>query len=444
MTAERAVDSAGASDQADEARAGASARAVDGATESGRAAPAETAILGARQAMAMRALVVIALACAGALLGLGSARRAEQGERESERAGALPRPRTLTRVTEASARDTTGLPAREPSRARSTPARDIAAASVEPGLLGRTDEDELRVRLGSEAVVAARKGSGGRTLAFKLSLASGIQAYLKPEQAVSSAHWYAEVAAYHLDRALGLGRVPPVVSRSIDWSSLRRAAAGDRRAAELAIGKDGRVRGALIYWLNERLVSASTPAGWENWLRFEAFGRSTVSPYQRAAAYGAALNRAHQRMLRREPPEAFYDAVPTPERPELPAELSDMIVFDFLTLNFDRFGGSNANVLLLGEGGPLIFLDNGDGFSPGPPRRHVLDTRLAPVSRFRKRTIEALRAFDMRAFSARLAREPLAPILDARALAGLAVRREIVLEHVAAQSKRYGDAVFAW
>jgi hypothetical protein len=225
---------------------------------------------------------------------------------------------------------------------------------------------------------------------------------------------------------------------------LRRAAAGDRRTAELAIGKDGRVRGALIYWLNERLVPASTPPGWENWLRSEAFGRTTVSPYQRAAAYGAALNRAHQHMLRREPPEAFYDTVPMPEHPQLPAELSDMIVFDFLTLNFDRFGGSNANILLLGEGGPLIFLDNGDGFSPGPPRRHVLDTRLAPVSRFRKRTIEALRAFDMRAFSARLAREPLAPILDARALAGLAVRREIVLEHVAAQSKRYGDAVFAW
>jgi hypothetical protein len=395
----------------------------------------------------MRALIVIAFACAGGLLGLGSARQAEKRERERAPAGALRRramPAPVAVVPEWDATRATELPRKDPTSAGSAPARDSAAASVEPGFMGRTDEHELIARLGSDAVVTARKGSGGRTLAFRLSLASGIKAYLKPEQTASSAHWYAEVAAYHLDRALGLGRVPPVVSRRIEWSALRRAAAGDPRAAELAIDKEGRVRGALIYWLNERLVPASTPAGWENWLRSEAFGRTTVSPYQRAAAYGEALNQARRRMLRREPPQAFYDTVPTPSHPELPAALSDMIVFDFLTLNFDRFGGSNANILLLGEGGPLIFLDNGDGFSAGPPRRHVLDTRLAPVTRFRKRTIEALRAFDIRAFSARLAREPLAPILDGHALAGLAARREIVLEHVAAQSKRCGDAVFAW
>jgi hypothetical protein len=298
--------------------------------------------------------------------------------------------------------------------------------------------------LRSDAIVGARKGSGGRTLAFKLNLASGISAYYKPEQSVSSAHWYAELAAYYLDRALGLGRVPAVVGRKVAWSSLRAAAGSDVRVPELAIATDGSIRGALIYWLNERLVPAVTPPGWESWLRCEPFGRTTVSPYQRAANYGAALARAHERRQRGETPEAFYETVPTPPSPELPAELSDMIVFDFLTLNYDRFGGDNANILLLGDKGPLVFLDNGDGFSPGPPRRSLLDARLAPLSRFRKRTIEALRSLDMRAFAARLDQDPLAPILDTQALGGLAARREIVLEHVAAQQLRYGDAVFAW
>jgi hypothetical protein len=267
---------------------------------------------------------------------------------------------------------------------------------------------------------------------------------LKPEQSVSSAHWYAEVAAYHLDRALGLGRVPPVTSRSFVWSPLEKAADGDKRIPEVKVGKDGRVRAALVAWLNEPLVPATTPHGWENWVRCEPFARDSASPYRRPAAFGSALRRIHQRALEHLPPEPFYDRTPDiPER-DLPAALSDMIVFDFLTLNYDRFGGDNANVLTLGANGPLIFLDNGDGFSVGPVRRHLLDERLAPLSRFRRRTIDALRALDMQAFAARLAHEPLAPILDDRALADLAARRAIVLEHVAAQQRRYGDVIYAW
>jgi hypothetical protein len=312
-----------------------------------------------------------------------------------------------------------------------------------PGFLGQP-EHELIDQLRSEALVAARKGSGGRTLAFKITLASGIKGYFKPEQSVSSAHWYAEVAAYHLDRALGLGRVPPVTSRRLEWKTLLSAAGDDRRIPEVSVGKDGRVRGALVAWLNERLTPAWTPPGWENWVRAEAFPRDAVSPYQRPAVFGATLGRVHRARLQHLPAEQFYQSTPAIPQAELPAALSDMIVFDFLTLNYDRFGGKNVNVLTLGAGGPLIFLDNGDGFSAGPVRRHLLDERLAPLSRFRRRTIDALRAFDIRAYEARLAEEPLAPILDAAALAGLAARRAIVLEHVAAQQRRYGDVIYAW
>jgi hypothetical protein len=322
------------------------------------------------------------------------------------------------------------------------PAANAAAADA-ASFTGES-ERELIAQLRSETLLSARKGHGGRSLAFKVTLASGIQGYFKPEQSVSSAHWYAEVAAYHLDRALGLGRVPPVTGRRLDWKALLPAAGNDRRIPEVTVNKDGSVRGALVAWLKEPLVPASTPPGWENWVRAEAFPRDAVSPYQRPAVFGAALGRAHQQRVQGLPPELAYETVPAIPQPELPAALSDMIIFDFLTLNYDRFGGNNVNVLTRGAGGPLIFLDNGDGFSAGTIRRHLCDVRLAPLSRFRRRTVEALRAFDIAAFAARLASEPLAPILDAAALAGLAARRTIVLEHVAAQQRRYGDVVYAW
>jgi hypothetical protein len=348
-------------------------------------------------------------------------------------------------VRTAAATDLSAATARPAADALDAPQhREPASEPVEsPGFLGQAEHDVI-ARLRSEALVAVRKGRGGRTLAFKVTLASGIKAYFKPEQSVSSAHWYAEVATYHLDRALGMGRVPPVTSRSFDWRALVPAAGNDRRIPEVSVAADGQVRGALVAWIDEPLIPAKTPPGWENWIRAEPYPRSAVSPYQRPSVLGAALNRAHQRRVESLPPELHYDSAPEIPQAELPAALSDMLILDFLTLNYDRFGGNNVNVLTRGPGGPLIFLDNGDGFSSGPVRRHLCDERLEPLSRFRRRTIEALRAFDIHAFETRLAREPLAPILDAATLAGLAARRTIVLEHVAAQQRRYGDVIYAW
>lgn len=311
------------------------------------------------------------------------------------------------------------------------------------GFLGQPEQlilDSLR----SRAVLHARKGTGGRTLAFKLELADGTRGYFKPEQQVSSAHWYAEVAAYYLDRALGLGRVPPVVSRRVRWDKLSAAADGDRRIDEVSVATDGSVRGALVYWLPKHLLPASTPPGWESWVRIKPFARWAISPYQASTSYVAALAHAHEQIAHGQAGDAYYDDVPTPAQPELPAELSDMIVFDFLTLNFDRWGGQNTNVLTLGAGGPLVFLDNGDGFSVGPARRGLLDARLAPLQRFRKRTIEALKALDLNALGQRLAHDPQGPLLDAHMLEGLQARRRAVLEHVAEQEQRFGDAIYAF
>jgi hypothetical protein len=310
------------------------------------------------------------------------------------------------------------------------------------------DDAALLRRLREQPIVRTKKGSGGRTLAFKLRLADGTQGYFKPEQSVSSASWYAELAAYHLDRALGLGRVPVVVGRRVRWSALATAAEGDRRVPEIKLDADGFVRGALVHWVDARLTPAVTPPGWESWLRVEPFSRTAVSPYQRPAVYASQL--AELRALARagQHAPARYRTPPALRDPQLAAALSDMIVFDLLTLNYDRFGNDNTNVLTLGPNGALIFLDNGDGFSPGPARRALLDARLLPLQRFRRRTVNALRALDVSALAARMRDAPhgtsLGAPLDARALEGLQHRRQAVLEHVAAQAARFGDSIYAW
>jgi hypothetical protein len=308
------------------------------------------------------------------------------------------------------------------------------------GFLGKPEKSILD-RLSGGAIARVKRSSIGRSVAFKITLRDGTRGYYKPEQTFSSANWYAEVVAYYLDRALGLGRVPPVVSRRLPWNRLSRCS--DRsRFDEVKVAEDGTVRGAFIWWLPRRLRELATAPGWESWIRVEPWQAWRITPFQRPSLYADELQAWREN--RGDPPKLFYQQLPEPERTERPAELSDLIVFDYLTLNIDRWGNDNANVLTYGNKGPLIFLDNGAGFSPGPPKRGLMEDRLRVLQRFRRSTVEALRALDMERFADTLQRDKMAPLLTDSDLKALEIRRQAVLDRVDELQRTLGDEVLAW
>ncbi len=312
------------------------------------------------------------------------------------------------------------------------------AAEATDAFLGEPDAPTQRA-LAIEAVTSVEKGRGGRSLAFRITLADGTRGYFKPEQSFSAAHFWSELAAYHLDRELGLGRVPPTVGRRFAWDALREAAGADRRVREVALAPDGTVRGAFIAWVTGGLDPLPLPREWERWVRVQP--GVGLTPYQRPADYRAMLHGARDPSLevldRRRPlAEASAD---TPERP---AELSDLLVFDYLVQNVDRWGGGFTNVRTRGPGGPLVFLDNGAGFWPNEQRLPLMEARLRHLQRFRRSTVEALRRFHRARFEARLARDPLAPILDAHQLDGLEARVGAALAHVDAMHAAHGEAIY--
>lgn len=313
--------------------------------------------------------------------------------------------------------------------------------------LGSPDAPRLdRMRQGH--IVKIKKGGGGRSLGFKLYFSDGTKAYFKPDQAFTGTNWYAEIAAYHIDRLLGMGRVPPVVAHRMPWKGLRAVAGKDRRVEEVHVLPNGTVVGALVYWLPKKLQPAVTPPGWENWLRIAPYARWSVTPYQRAKTYGQALRERKQRGLAGKPARSYYEDVPVVTQTGLPAALSDMLVLDFLTLNIDRWGGNNANVLMHGDGDDeqqLIFLDNAAGFSHGPHRRGLMDDRLAPQQKFRRSTVAALRSFSLPKLRRRLEASAGAPILDDALLEGIEVRRGALLQRIEALIDEHGrSAVLAW
>ncbi|MEM7605142.1 MAG: hypothetical protein AAF411_07265, partial [Myxococcota bacterium] len=121
------------------------------------------------------------------------------------------------------------------------------------------------------------------------------------------------------------------------------------------------------------------------------------------------------------------------------AQLSDLIVFDFLISNVDRWGGSYTNVRRRGSE-QLVFLDQGAGFWPGA-RLGLMDARLRALQQIRPATEAALRRFDLAAYQARLESDPLAPVLNERRLVALAARVEAALEHIEDLRERFGDAI---
>lgn len=312
-----------------------------------------------------------------------------------------------------------------------------------PYRLGRTGrffghrDRPIRNALANAPVAEVTRGHGGRSLSFRITLEDGTEGYFKPEQAFNGMRWSSEIAAFHLDRELGLGRVAPCVARRVAWADLEAAAGGDAREDELAVGEEGTLRGAFVWWVPERLRPLPLPDGWEAWLRIDAT-RPAVSPFQRPGAYRTALAAATEGA--RQP----IEDPPTPDRPERPAELSDVIVFDYLTQNTDRWGGNNTNLRTVGEGGELMFLDNAAGFVLGR-RVPIMDQRLAEVQRFRRRTVAAVRALDVDRLQSRLEDDPLAPALDPRQLAHLEARRDFLVAYVDGLVERYGeDEVLAY
>lgn len=309
------------------------------------------------------------------------------------------------------------------------PALDpIVALPRDPGFFGE-DDTALRQSLAEAPVRSIAKGGGGRSLGFKITLEDGTMGYFKPEQMIDYTHWWAELGAYYLDRELGFGRVAPAIGRRFDWGRLQLYAQTDPRLSEMRPRGNGTIRGAFIAWVHEGPAPLRLGRDWEKWVRVEGpIGRTPYVP-PRFQTLGYV-------------PASRSTAPDVPEDTRRPAELSDMLVFDYLVQNADRWGSDNVNVRTRGPNGPLMLFDNGAGFWPTDQRLPVMERRLTEIQRFRRSTVDAIRTFDMQRFRERVGKDPLAPILTDRMYEGLEERLGVTVAHVDRMLERFGEQVF--
>ncbi len=242
---------------------------------------------------------------------------------------------------------------------------------------------------------------------WHLDLGDGVEVSFQPEQERLETFWRREVASWHLARLLGIThRAPPTVSKRIPASALGRSA----RNTGIVVDRQGMVVGSASVWVPtvNRVNMHLAPARrvWSRW-----------------------VNPAH----------------PLPDDPrerERARQVAEVLVFDYLAANYDRWNCCNIGA---DENGDLVFRDNDAGWvasvindlgSPGVVRR---------IPRYLWTTLQEATAERLRASIARDPEGARGHLIPDASYVGYERRRAALIANLRRMVERYGEAaVFPW
>ena len=235
-----------------------------------------------------------------------------------------------------------------------------ATAQDSAGTFLGMEDDFLIGRLRSQPIVRMKLNHGGSSLSFRVDFADGSRAAFKPAQTNLQTIPRKEVAAYRLNRLLGLSAVAPATPRMVGRDEIFGHLHGDtvpmlpRIRAETIFDPRGNTAGVMMYWIPVIKESGfDTPEGIQQTAQW-------LTPGQ---------------------------AIPATKH-QLAAQVSDMVVFDFLAANPDRYSG--GNMMTNEDGSRLYFMDNTLSFFIEPEGNEKSRTALHRAQRFSRRLYEAL------------------------------------------------------
>jgi hypothetical protein len=282
-------------------------------------------------------------------------------------------------------------------------------------------DPELLAPIAATPVTRVKLNHGGTSLSLRLDFASGARAAFKPQQIHPQSDPRREIAAYRLDRMLGIGHVPPAKSAAFAVEDLVAAiepagrARAEARIADEGIARHGKLHGEVSWWIPEiKLVRI------EGHDIDDPEGQAVWSGYLQA---GAARPAKLQPML---------------------AQIATAILFDLLIDNSDRWSGNNT------QGSPdnriLYFMDNTLAFSTFTLGHASNLSKLYKIQVFPRALVGKLRALTAETIVAALGAddELLGPLLTEAEIRAMIARRDHFLEYIDRLIAELGeDAVLA-
>ncbi len=307
----------------------------------------------------------------------------------------------------------------------SGPALPVAVAADAPPwsgqFLGQSDE-ALLAPLRESPVTAAKLNRGGSSLSLRLDFESGSRAACKPVQVHLQSQPRREIAAYRVNRLLGLTSVPPAIGRRFTVAEIADTFRADkprdkvRFLAEAVPERDGSLLGEMSWWVPD--LTAATLEG------FDIDTTEGVVTWKRSLTVGEEI---------------------APESRPLVAQISDLVLFDFIINNSDRWSGGNLKASQKGR--TLVFLDNTLAFGGDPNGHTRVRTYLFRSQKFSRRLIERLRRLDQDQLEEALTTDidPFPQLLERNEIRAVLKRRDYAMRYVDELIKQHGeDAVLAF
>jgi len=285
-------------------------------------------------------------------------------------------------------------------------------------------DDELLAPLGAAPVKKIKLNRGGTSLSIRLDFENGARASFKPEQIYTQSDPRREIAAYRIDRLLGVGHVSPTKEIAVPLQQLLRGAADQEfrayitsRIMDEATIRQGVVHGEVSWWIPEIVLARlgslriDEPAGRELWTSYLQVGAQI-------------------------PPEL---------QPML-EQISLCVLFDVLIDNSDRWTGSNTE--MSPDGKLLYFMDNTLSFSLAKYGHEANVDAMRRIQVFPRKFVQRLRGLTHQALVEALAMDPestLAPLLRPIETRAVIARRDNMLRYIDQLIERFGeDAVLAF
>jgi len=307
----------------------------------------------------------------------------------------------------------------------------VRVRPIVENIFGASDA-ELLAPIGAAGVTKMKTNHGGTSLSLRLDFANGARAAFKPEQTHFQSDPRREIAAYRMDRLLGIGHVPPAKEITVTVEEV--LAAGDPgfrayyagRLDEEAISRqDPRVPGPRGNKLH------GTASWWVPEIKLAAIGKHRIDLKEGRDIWTSQMQ---------------IGAPMTPELRPFFAQVSTMALFDLLIDNSDRWSGSNT--AMSPDGRLLFFMDNTMSFSKAQFGHEINVLAMRRIQMYPKKLVEKLRALTIEDIERALEMPPdskLAPLLKPIELKAMMARRDNMLRWIDGLIARYGEqAVLAF